>query len=287
MFSEANTEASCTAGAIRSSTVMCGLPPVVRVMTTSEESLTIARTSLNRPGSWTGWPSWGSRTCRWTMAAPAAAAPSAACAICSGVIGRAGDIVGVWIAPVGAQVMIAGLPCWAMGASPTMILSIIDSSLQVQDGQGGGGHVPDGPLVVLAPDKFKGSLSAPEVVAALARGLRRAEPAVRLVEHPIADGGEGTVDMVLAHGFQPVSREVRGPTGERVTARYALRGEVAVIEMAAASGLWLLPQGPDDETARTATTLGVGQLIRDALDRGARRIVLGIGGSATTDGGRW
>src|SRR3569833_512452 len=244
MFSEANTEASCTAGAIRSSTVMCGLPPVVRVMTTSEESLTIARTSLNRPGSWTGWPSWGSRTCRWTMAAPAAAAPSAACAICSGVIGRAGDIVGVWIAPVGAQVMIAGLPCWAMGASPTMILSIIDSSLQVQDGQGGGGHVPDGPLVVLAPDKFKGSLSAPEVVAALARGLRR-------------------------------------------TARYALRGEGAVIEMAAAAGRGLLPLGPDDETARTATTLGVGQLIRDALDRGARRIVLGIGGSATTDGGRW
>ena len=147
--------------------------------------------------------------------------------------------------------------------------------------------MPDGPLVVLAPDKFKGSLSAPEVVAALARGLRRAEPAVRLVEHPIADGGEGTVDMVLAHGFQPVSREVRGPTGQRVTARYALRGEVAVIEMAAAAGLGLLPQGPDDETARTATTLGVGQLIRDALDRGARRIVLGIGGSATTDGGRW
>jgi len=142
------------------------------------------------------------------------------------------------------------------------------------------------PLVVLAPDKFKGSLSAPEAVAALARGLRRAVPGVRLVEHPIADGGEGTVDMVLAHGFAPVAVEVRGPTGEPVTARYALRGDTAVVEMAAAAGLGLLPSGPDDDTARTATTYGVGELLRDALDRGARRIVLGIGGSATTDGGR-
>jgi glycerate kinase len=109
---------------------------------------------------------------------------------------------------------------------------------------------------------------------------------VRLVEHPIADGGEGTVDMVLAHGFRAVSFEVTGPAGEPVTARYALREQTAVIEMAAAAGLGLLPQGPDDDTARTATTYGVGQLLRDALDRGARRIVLGIGGSATTDGGR-
>jgi glycerate kinase len=109
---------------------------------------------------------------------------------------------------------------------------------------------------------------------------------VRLVEHPIADGGEGTVDMVLAHGFRAVSCEVRGPTGEPVTARYALREQTAVVEMAAAAGLGLLPDGPDDDTARTATTYGVGQLLRDALDRGARRIVLGIGGSATTDGGR-
>nr|WP_179722134.1 glycerate kinase [Petropleomorpha daqingensis] len=139
----------------------------------------------------------------------------------------------------------------------------------------------------MAPDKFKGSLSAPEAVAALGRGLRRAVPGVRLVEHPIADGGEGTVDMVLAHGFEAVTREVRGPLGGRVIARYALRGDTAVLEMAAAAGLGLLPHGPDDDTAREATTLGVGQLIGDALDRGARRIVLGIGGSATTDGGRW
>ena len=167
-----------------------------------------------------------------------------------------------------------------------MILSIIDSSVGERERNQEGDSVGTEPLVVLAPDKFKGSLSAAEAVAALARGLRRAVPGVRLVEHPIADGGEGTVDMVLAHGFAPVAVEVRGPTGEPVTARYALRGDTAVVEMAAAAGLGLLPSGPDDDTARTATTYGVGELLRDALDRGARRIVLGIGGSATTDGGR-
>jgi glycerate kinase len=139
---------------------------------------------------------------------------------------------------------------------------------------------------VVAPDKFKGSLSAADVAAALARGLRRRLPLARVVEHPVADGGEGTVEMVLRHGFRPITCQVNGPTGERVRARYALRGDVAVIEMAAAAGLALLPGGvPDDRTARTASTFGVGELIRDALTRGARRIVLGVGGSATTDGG--
>jgi glycerate kinase len=139
---------------------------------------------------------------------------------------------------------------------------------------------------VVAPDKFKGSLSARTAAGALARGLRRAMPGVHVVEHPIADGGEGTVEMVLAHGFRPVSCEVTGPLGRPVTARYALRDDTAVVEMAAAAGLGLLPDGPDDDTARTATTYGVGELLRDALDRGAHRIVLAIGGSATTDGGR-
>ena len=142
------------------------------------------------------------------------------------------------------------------------------------------------PLVVVAPDKFKGSLSASAAADALVRGLRRGMPGVRVVEHPIADGGEGTVEMVLRHGFRPVSCEVSGPTGEPVTATYALRGDTAVVEMAAAAGLDRLPGGvPDDRTARTASTYGVGELISDALDRGARRIVLAVGGSATTDGG--
>jgi glycerate kinase len=142
------------------------------------------------------------------------------------------------------------------------------------------------PLVVVAPDKFKGSLSADDAAAALARGLRRRLRVVRVVEHPVADGGEGTVAMVLRHGFSPITCQVQGPTGEPVRARYALREDVAVLEMAAAAGLAALPGGvPDDRTAQTASTFGVGELIRDALDRGARRIVLGVGGSATTDGG--
>src|SRR3954454_22737953 len=103
-----------------------------------------------------------------------------------------------------------------------MILSIIDSSVGERERNQEGASVGTEPLVVLAPDKFKGSRSAPEAVAALARGLRRAVRGVRLVEHPIADGGEGTVDMVLAHGFAPVAGQVRGPTGDPVTARYAL-----------------------------------------------------------------
>ncbi|MFW3168644.1 glycerate kinase [Geodermatophilus sp. CPCC 206100] len=140
--------------------------------------------------------------------------------------------------------------------------------------------------IVLAPDKFKGSLSAPEVAAALARGLRRSLPAAELVETPIADGGEGTVDLVLAHGFAPRTRAVPGPLGGSVPARYALRSDTAVLEMAAAAGLALLPPpGPTEATALRASTLGVGRLVADALDAGARRVVLGVGGSATTDGG--
>lgn len=143
-----------------------------------------------------------------------------------------------------------------------------------------------GQRVILAPDKFKGSLSATAVAQALGRGLRRCRPDVDVIEHPIADGGEGTVDVVLGHGFHRVDADVCGPTGSTVSAAYALRARTAVIEIAAAAGLGLIePPGPDERTACTASTYGVGQLIRHAMDRGARRIVLGVGGSATTDGG--
>ncbi|WP_395312062.1 glycerate kinase [Mycobacterium sp. AMU20-3851] len=142
-----------------------------------------------------------------------------------------------------------------------------------------GGHV------VVAPDKFKGSATAAEACAALAAGLRQGSRR-RIVEFPIADGGEGTVDMMIGRGFSPVRCTVPGPLQRPVTATYALRGGTAVIEAAAANGLALLGAGgPTPTTARTACTLGVGALLRDALDRGARRIVLGVGGSATTDGG--
>lgn len=146
--------------------------------------------------------------------------------------------------------------------------------------------------IVIAPDKFKGSLSAPEVCAHLEKGLQRgAGGNLEVLRIPVADGGEGTLDAAVGSGFTRRSAVVAGPTGEPVTADFAVRGNEAVIEMAAASGLALLPSGalvrgrPGPTAARTATSLGTGQLIRAALDAGCNRIVLGVGGSATTDGG--
>ncbi len=135
--------------------------------------------------------------------------------------------------------------------------------------------------VVIAPDKFKGSLSAPEAAEHVAAGLRRASPDTRLMALPVADGGDGTVDAAVAAGFERVRAEVSGPTGAPVTAAYAVRGEIAVIELAEASGLRLLPELAPLEAAST----GTGELIAHAVSGGARRIVLGLGGSACTDGG--
>jgi glycerate kinase len=146
--------------------------------------------------------------------------------------------------------------------------------------------------IVIAPDKFKGSLSAPEVCSHLEKGLQRgAGGNLEVLRIPVADGGEGTLDAAVGSGFIRRSALVAGPTGEPVTADFAVRGNEAVIEMAAASGLALLPAGalvggrPGPAAARTATSLGTGQLIRAALDAGCNRIILGVGGSANTDGG--
>lgn len=137
--------------------------------------------------------------------------------------------------------------------------------------------------LVIAPDKFKGSLTAPEVAERFASGARRADPSVEVVQVPVADGGEGTLEAAIAAGYERRSARVPGPLGLPVEADFAVRGDEAVIEMARASGLDLLPGGRKD--ARAATSLGTGRLIRAALDEGCRRIVLGIGGSASTDGG--
>jgi glycerate 2-kinase len=137
--------------------------------------------------------------------------------------------------------------------------------------------------VLLAPDKFKGSLTAADVAAHLAAGLRRALPGVEIDELPVADGGEGTVEAALAAGFAPVELAATGPLGERVRSRYAVRGRTAVIEMAAVTGLEMVD--PDDATARTATSRGLGELVAHALDHGATSLVIGVGGSASTDGG--
>jgi len=137
--------------------------------------------------------------------------------------------------------------------------------------------------VVIAPDKFKGSLSAEEVAAHLARGLAAAVPGVVTDEIPVADGGDGTVDAALAAGYRRIDVEVSGPTGEPVTAAFALCGDVAVIEVAQACGLSRLPDGR--LRPLTATSHGAGELLVAAADAGAGHVVLGLGGSATTDGG--
>jgi glycerate 2-kinase len=137
--------------------------------------------------------------------------------------------------------------------------------------------------VIIAPDKFKGSLGAPEVARHIGAGLRRARPDVAVLELPVADGGDGTVDAAVAAGFDRVRVRVTGPTGEPVTASYAVRGDVAVVELAEASGLRSLPGGRSQPL--TATSRGTGELIGDAVRRGVRRVVLGLGGSACTDGG--
>jgi glycerate kinase len=136
--------------------------------------------------------------------------------------------------------------------------------------------------VLVAPDKFKGTLTAPEVAARVAAGLRAAVPGVDVREIPVADGGEGTLDAAEAAGFRRVPARVAGPTGEPLASALAVRDGTAVVEMAAASGLAVLSGG---RRALEATSLGSGQLVRAALDLGCTTVVLGVGGSACTDGG--
>lgn len=139
------------------------------------------------------------------------------------------------------------------------------------------------PHVLIAADKFKGSLTAVQVAERVTAGLHRAVPGVRVEALPVADGGDGTVAAAVAGGFERREVRVTGPLGEQVTAAYALKDGTAVVEMAEASGLQLLPEGVF--APLTATTYGSGELIGAALDAGARSIVFGVGGSATTDGG--
>jgi len=141
----------------------------------------------------------------------------------------------------------------------------------------------DNDTVLVAPDKFKGSLTAVDAAEAIAAGLRQGRPGIEVVLAPIADGGDGTVDAAVAAGYERVTVSVAGPTGQPVAASLARSGDTAVVEMAEASGLRRLPDGRP--AALTASTYGTGQLIRTALDLGIRRLVLGVGGSATTDGG--
>jgi glycerate kinase len=139
---------------------------------------------------------------------------------------------------------------------------------------------------LVAPQEYKGTLTAAEAAAALAEGLRQGAPGVELDVAPLADGGPGTVDALLTGvGGERVTLTVQGPLGTPVRATYGLldSGRTAVIEMAAASGLSLL--APEERDPRRASTSGTGELMRAALDRGCEQLILGLGGSATNDGG--
>lgn len=139
--------------------------------------------------------------------------------------------------------------------------------------------------VVIAPDSFKGSRSSTDVAADIEKGLRRVFPDAQVVKLPIADGGEGTVEAFLqGAGGTYHHTQVAGPMGAPVTAQYGVLPDgTAVIEMAAAAGLPLVPE--EQRNPLHATTYGVGQLMLAALDRGCRRMIVGLGGSATNDGG--
>ncbi|MDQ0740356.1 glycerate kinase [Pseudomonas sp. W4I3] len=140
--------------------------------------------------------------------------------------------------------------------------------------------------IIIAPDSFKDSLSAAGVAQAIAQGLAQVWPDAQLVQCPMADGGEGTVEAVLAAcNGQLRSQTVQGPLEGRVQAHWGWLADshTAIIEMAEASGLQLVAPGQRDACA--SSTFGTGELIRAALDQGARRIILAIGGSATNDGG--
>ena len=137
--------------------------------------------------------------------------------------------------------------------------------------------------VVVAPDKFEGSLTAGQAAQAIRAGLLRARPDAEVVALPLGDGGAGTLEALVAAGFQRVPVPATGPTGEPVQAAIAVDGDRCFVEMAEASGLKRLPGGR--RAPLEATTYGTGELLRAALDHGARTVVFGIGGSATTDGG--
>ncbi|PKV88776.1 glycerate kinase [Streptomyces sp. TLI_146] len=145
------------------------------------------------------------------------------------------------------------------------------------------GAVFESARVLVAADKFKGSLTAVQVAERVTAGLRRIVPGLAVETLPVADGGDGTVAAAVAAGFARREARVTGPLGTPVTAAFAVRDGVAVVEMAEASGLQHLPEGVF--APLTATTYGSGELLLAALDAGARTIVFGVGGSATTDGG--
>lgn len=141
-------------------------------------------------------------------------------------------------------------------------------------------------VIVLAPDSFKESMTAKEVCEAMERGIRKANSQIRCIHVPMADGGEGTMQsLVDATGGNIYTKEVVGPLGNNVVAKYGILGDgdIGVIEMASASGIHLVDS--EKRNPLITTTFGTGQLIKACLDKGVKKLLIGIGGSATNDGG--
>lgn len=141
-------------------------------------------------------------------------------------------------------------------------------------------------VIVLAPDSFKESMTAKEVCVAMERGIKKVNSNIQCIHVPMADGGEGTMQsLVDATGGEVYSLEVVGPLGNKVKAEYGIlgNGEIGVLEMASASGIHLVSL--EERNHLITTTYGTGELIKACLDRGVKKLLIGIGGSATNDGG--
>src|SRR5450631_3914370 len=141
------------------------------------------------------------------------------------------------------------------------------------------------PVIVIAPDSFKGSVSAPDAAAAIGRGLARVWPGVELRLCPMADGGEGTLDAILARGGERRSCAVTGAAGTRIDAAYGWLSDGAIVVIEAAEVVGLTDAVGTGVDVEQRSTRGVGELIRVAFDAGARRLMIGVGGSSTNDGG--
>lgn len=139
--------------------------------------------------------------------------------------------------------------------------------------------------IVVAPDSFKGSMTAIEVADAVERGIRNVCEACNIVKIPLADGGEGTAEIVMKHlGAERIEAEVTGPLGEPLVARYGIvDGEMAIIDVASVIGMRFVPE--EMRNPLVTTTFGIGELLIDALNRGVRKFFIGLGGSSTNDGG--
>ena len=140
--------------------------------------------------------------------------------------------------------------------------------------------------IIVSPDSFKGSCSAIEVADSIEKAIHSVDSTIEVVKMPVADGGEGTIDAITSCVPATIYElEVCDPMGKNAMAKYAVieNGETAVIEMAQASGLPMVPV--DERNPLLATTYGTGQLMKDALDKGVKKMIIGIGGSATNDGG--